>query len=99
MLLKERQKDSVVTEKIFPVSTNFKTAWGALLERAKIKRFRRHDLRHHVASRLVQAGVPLNTVRELFGHGSFAMTLRYAHLAPNKTRDAVEKLNHTRVAA
>jgi len=40
----------------------------------------------------VQAGVPLNTVRELLGHGCMAMTLRYAHLAPDQKREAVEKL-------
>jgi hypothetical protein len=32
---------------------------------------------------MVQWGVPLNTVREVLGHQSFAMTLRYAHLAPD----------------
>ena len=78
--------------RVFPVDTSFKTAWGSLLERAKIEEFRWHDLRHHFASRLAQAGVPLNTIRDLLGHGSMAMVLRYAHLAPDQKREAVAKL-------
>ena len=38
------------------------------------------------------AGVDLNTVRELLGHKSVAMTLRYAHLAPEHKAAAVEVL-------
>jgi site-specific recombinase XerD len=37
-------------------------------------------------------GVDLNTVRELLGHKSVAMTLRYAHLAPEHKAAAVETL-------
>jgi integrase len=90
--LKDWRRDSSEGERVFPVATSFKTAWGALLIRAEVTGFRWHDLRHHFASRLVQAGVSLNTVRELLGHGSLTMTLRYAHLAPNQTRDAVSRL-------
>ncbi|NMZ27584.1 site-specific integrase [Pseudomonas protegens] len=69
-----------------------KSAWLKLLERAQIDGFRWHDMRHDFASRLVMAGVPLNTVRDLLGHADIKMTLRYAHLAPGTKAAAVELL-------
>lgn len=91
-VLKRWQEQAPDKVRAFPIDTGFKTAWASLLKAAQIERFRWHDLRHHFASRLAQAGVPLNTIRELLGHGSLTMTLRYAHLAPDQRREAVERL-------
>jgi site-specific recombinase XerD len=71
---------------------DIKTAFLRVLKAAKITGFRFHDLRHSFASKLVQAGVDLNTTRELLGHAALTMTLRYSHLAPGHRRAAVDKL-------
>ncbi|PCI58829.1 MAG: hypothetical protein COB35_12850 [Gammaproteobacteria bacterium] len=68
---------------------DIKKAWGNLLQLANISDFRFYDFRHHFASKLVMAGVDLNTVRELMGHNDLKMTLRYAHLAPEHKAAAV----------
>ena len=68
------------------------TAWGSLMKTAGLKNFRLHDCRHHFASKLVQAGVDLYTVKELLGHSEIAMTERYSHLAPDNLRAAVERV-------
>ena len=86
-----RWKRQSTVARVFGVA-EFKKSWVALLAAAKVSGFRFHDLRHHFASRLVQAGVPLNTVRELLGHADLAMTLKYAHLAPQDTASAVERI-------
>jgi integrase len=71
---------------------SLKTAWSGVATAAKLKEFTFHDLRHTFASKLVQAGVDLNTVRELLGHADIKMTLRYSHLAPEHKAAAVAKL-------
>ena len=71
---------------------NCDKAFKYCLTKAGIKNFRWHDLRHNFASQLVMLGVDLNTVRELMTHSEMKMTLRYAHLAPEKKKEAVDRL-------
>jgi integrase len=52
-----------------------------------------HSCRHTFCSRLVQAGVPITTVKELAGHKSISMTMRYSHLALANKVEAIEVLN------
>lgn len=72
---------------------NCRRSWAAVLALADIKKFRWHDMRHDFASKLVMAGVDLNTVRELLGHADIKTTLRYAHLAPEIKASAVARLD------
>ena len=54
-----------------------------------------HVLRHTFASHLVMRGAPIRGVQELLGHSTIEMTMRYAHLSPNVTREIVGLLDGT----
>lgn len=72
---------------------DIKGSWKSALRRTGIKNFRFHDLRHTFASQLVMAGVDITTIKELLGHKTLNMTLRYAHLAPSHKVNAVGVLD------
>lgn len=97
LLIKLYNKTTLKKGLVFPSKNNqpfnhVKRSWASLLQKAEITEFRWHDLRHHFASKLVMAGVDLNTARELLGHSDIKMTLRYAHLAPEYKINAVKKI-------
>ncbi|SFI92204.1 Phage integrase family protein [Pseudomonas guineae] len=48
-----------------------------------------HGLRHTFASHFIQNGGNILTLQKILGHSSLAMTMRYAHLAPDHLLDAV----------
>ncbi len=71
------------------VSRRFNTA----CRRAALDGLRLHDLRHHVATRLLSAGVDVRTVAGRLGHRNAATTLNvYSHFVPEADREAAEIL-------
>src|ERR1017187_9631302 len=61
-------------------------------QRAGLRQFGWHVLRHTFASWLVADGVPLPVVQGLLGHSTIEMTMRYSHLAPSAFRSAIRVL-------
>ena len=54
-----------------------------------------HTFRHTFASRLTRAGVDLVTVKELLGHSSVSVTMRYAHTNREAKLQAVRMLHRS----
>jgi integrase len=77
--------------------TNIRKSFFTALTKCDIINFRFHDLRHTFASQLAMAGVDINTIRELMGHKSLKMTLRYSHLSPDHKKRAVDVLSRQMV--
>ncbi len=71
-------------------------SWLPLLRRAGLPSVRFHDLRHTVATGLLQDGVPLVKVRDLLGHSTITITadIYAAHLPPEQDEiaDRMERL-------
>jgi integrase len=64
--------------------------WDTIRCRAGLPDIRLHDLRHSFATMLVNSGESLYVVQDLLGHSSPRMTQRYAHVAPDTRRRAVD---------
>ena len=63
------------------------------LQRAGIKDFRLHDLRHTYASIAINNGASLYEVQHLLGHSQVKTTTRYAHLADDTLRRVSEEVS------
>lgn len=82
-------------DRIFPLhSDSDRCRWWfePALREAKITGVSWHTLRHTFCSWLALAGVGIREIQELAGHKSIAMAARYAHLSPEATASASERL-------
>ncbi|MFJ3725797.1 tyrosine-type recombinase/integrase [Streptomyces sp. NPDC090045] len=55
------------------------THWDDVVAELGFEHLRRHDLRHTGLTWFADAGVPLNVLRKIAGHGSLTTTQRYLH--------------------
>ena len=83
-----------ISNRVFPHSVGaLKDGFPRAVKKAGLDDFRFHDLRHTFATRLVQNGVDLYKVKELLGHKTITMTMRYAHHCPESLRSSIETLD------
>ena len=74
-------------------------SWKRARELAGIPDVRLHDLRHSVASDAIMDGVPLELVAKMLGHKNYRTTQRYAHIADDALRNAVNQTSSTIIRA
>jgi integrase len=67
--------------------------WDEAVQKAELKNFRFHDLRHSCASYLAMNGASLLEIAEVLGHKTMQMVKRYSHLADTHTASVVERMN------
>ncbi len=103
-LLNAHQKglSSIADDLVFPGKDGFPlrsrrlldTYFAPVLERAKLRRFRFHDLRHTFGSLLIEEGAPLPYVRDQLGHSSIQITAdKYVHLVSSRNVHFIDRLD------
>ena len=72
---------------------NFLRQYQKLLQEAGLEKKRFHDLRHTVASLLINANENPKVIQQLLGHSNISTTLDiYAHVMENTINKSVDKL-------
>jgi integrase len=76
--------------------TDVRKSFPAACRQVGITDFRFHDLRHTFGTRLADAGVDVVKIKELMGHASIVMTMRYIHATDQRKRGAIVVLSEYR---
>jgi integrase len=75
-----------------PISTSFRAHWNTARDKAGIKRFRFHDLRHSAASYLAMSGATELEIADVLGHKTLQMVKRYSHLSTDHKQTLVNRV-------
>jgi len=90
-----------LSEWVFPSPTdkgsdgdNLRKVFHSVQKKAKMRKFRFHDLRHSYASWMIAGGESLAYVKEQMGHSSIKVTVDiYGHLVPGENREAANRIS------
>ena len=68
--------------------------FGAILDKAGLRRVRFHDLRHSCASLLLAQGVSPRVIMQILGHSEIGTTMNvYSHVVPELGREAARRMD------
>lgn len=73
-------------------ATNYKRRWAQAVKAAGLVDFKFHDLRHTFASWARQSGADLLDICEALKHSSVSVTQRYAHVTPEDSTTAFDRV-------
>jgi len=99
LLLEHAKIRRIDTPLLFPSNSNplkpinLRSAFEYSMERAEVKDFHWHDLRHCTASYLAMNGASLAEIAEVLGHKTLSMVKRYAHLSDGHVSNVVASMN------
>lgn len=87
-------KNEIVRGKIFPFKS-FAKRWNNAMskEKANLKDFRFHDLKHAFGTKLLKKGVSPERIQMFYGHSDLDVTEIYLHPDIETMREDVEKLD------
>ncbi|MBI0974863.1 tyrosine-type recombinase/integrase, partial [Escherichia coli] len=62
-----------------------------LCEAAGIPPFTIHEMRHTFATKLIESGADIHTVKDLLGHSTIKVTELYLHASPARYHEVVNR--------
>lgn len=96
-IVARRVQSTAPDQPLFPYDVHWlRNAWDRARAKMKLmgdENFVPYLCRHTCASRLVQRGVPIPVIQKWMGHKTIQITMRYANVAPDNLREAMETLN------
>jgi len=83
----------VLDSKVFGID-NCKKAFGTLRTNCGLQDLRFHDLRHTAATRMIEAGIPLQQVGRILGHTQANTTYRYVNANADTAKQVAQALDN-----